>query len=134
MSKVGVLAAALAAAAVLTTGCGGSAVAAGQDAASARSSTCATVWTSNGKGSIRVCWSWYRSSGGGSYYGSYWGTFYDHAKDGKWVILQAKWAGRGWKPVQTAANKGTFSADYRGLKGLTFRACLTGGHCGSPAV
>ncbi|GAB3152657.1 hypothetical protein GCM10027290_43680 [Micromonospora sonneratiae] len=96
-------------------------------------SKCATVWTSNRAGSIYVCWTWYLSSDGVNYYGSFWGTFYDHAIDDRWVILQAKWYGRDWTPLRTAQNGGNFSGDYSGLRNLTFRACLTGGYCGAAA-
>ncbi|MEU4682499.1 hypothetical protein [Streptomyces xinghaiensis] len=134
MARISSFVASVAAAAALTAGIPGSAVAADQGAVSAQGSKCSTVWASNGKGSIRVCWTWYKSATSNSYYGSFRGTFYDHDKDGKWVILQAKWAGRGWTPIRTAANGGSFAGDYRGLNGLNFRACVGGGNCGSPAV
>ncbi|MFJ9684016.1 hypothetical protein ACIRP2_39410 [Streptomyces sp. NPDC101194] len=135
MRKIKSLAASMAAAAALTVGFASSAMAADQSAISIQSSKCSTVWTSNSKGSINVCWTWYKSASSNSYYGSFWGTFYDHAPtDGKWVILQAKWSGRDWTPIRTAANGGSFSGDYSGLNGLNFRACLTGGYCGSPAA
>ncbi|OKK08174.1 hypothetical protein AMK26_03895 [Streptomyces sp. CB03234] len=93
-----------------------------------------TLRTSNGAGSVRVKWTWHSSANGKSYYGSFWGTFYDHApKDKKYVLLQAKWQGKGWTTIRTAAKGGTFSGDYSGLKGLNFRACLQGGKCGAPA-
>ncbi|MDF4252143.1 hypothetical protein [Streptomyces sp. WMMB303] len=132
MVKIRPLIAAMAAATALTTGFAGSAVAAEQGSSSAQGSKCTTLWTSNGKGSVYVCWSWHKNSKG-TYDGTYSGKFYDHAKDGKWVILQARWACRGWTPVQTAANGESFSSDFYGISGLNFRACLTGGYCGSPA-
>ncbi|MGW4979171.1 hypothetical protein [Streptomyces mirabilis] len=134
MVKIRSLVASMAAAAALTAGFAGSSMAADQSTVSAQGSKCSTVWASNGKGSVNVCWTWYKSASGNSYYGSFWGDFYDHATDGKWVILQAKWSGKGWGPIRTAANGGSFSGDYSGLNGLNFRACLTGGYCGSPAV
>lgn len=134
MNTITSLVTATAAAAALTLGLANSATATDQSAASAQGHQCSTVWTSNRDGSANVCWSWTKSASGTSYYGSFSGDFYDHAKDGKWVILQAKWSGRGWTPIRTAANGGSFSGDYSGLNGLNFRACLTGGHCGHPAV
>ncbi|WP_432134591.1 MULTISPECIES: hypothetical protein [unclassified Streptomyces] len=92
-----------------------------------------TLWTSNGAGSIAVHWDWKRSADGRTYYGSFWGTFYDHKKDGKYVLLQAKWKGRGWTTIRSAAYGGTFKGDYSKLSGLNFRACLQGGHCGAAA-
>ncbi|RCV51869.1 hypothetical protein [Marinitenerispora sediminis] len=93
-----------------------------------------TLWTSNRAGSIDVSWTWSPSAGGG-YHGRFQGRFTDRApNDGRWVILQARWEGRGWTPVATAANGGTFDRNYQpGTRGLNFRACLTGGYCGSPA-
>jgi hypothetical protein len=99
----------------------------------ATSQKCSLLWTSNSAGSIDVCWTWNPSADGVNYYGSFWGYFYDHATDGRWVILQATWTGSGWHAIRTAANGGTFSGDYSGLRNLTFRACLTGGYCGSAA-
>ncbi|MFE5255951.1 hypothetical protein [Streptomyces coelicoflavus] len=133
MTKTKSFVASMAAAAALTVGFSGPAVATDQGAATAQGSKCTTVRTSNGKGSVYVCWSWHKSASGKSYYGSFSGKFYDHAKDGKWVILQAKWSGKGWTPIRTAANGESFSGDYSGLNGLNFRACLTGGYCGTPA-
>jgi hypothetical protein len=133
MAKTRSLVASMAAAAVLTVGFTGTAGAADQGTVSAQGSKCSTLWTSNGKGSVYLCWSWYKSASGKSYYGSFSGKFYDHAKDSKWVILQAKWSGKGWGPIRTAAKGESFSGDYSGLNGLNFRACLTGGYCGTPA-
>ncbi|CAM2987632.1 hypothetical protein G3260_006321 [Streptomyces albus] len=132
MVKFRSLIASMVAATALTTGFVGSAAAAEQSSVSAQGSKCATVWASNGKGSVHVCWNWHKNSRG-TYDGTYRGKFYDYAKDGRWVILQARWAGRGWTPVKTAANGESFSADFYGISGLNFRACLTGGYCGSPA-
>jgi hypothetical protein len=107
---------------------------AGVNGRSASGSTCATLWTNNRAGSIYACWDWHLNSRG-SYNGRYWGTFYDHKKDGKWVFLQAKWKGHGWVGAASAAYGGTYNKDYRALTGLNFRACLTGSpsHCGAPA-
>ncbi|MGK5631393.1 hypothetical protein [Streptomyces sp. URMC 123] len=123
-----------ASASATTTGAGaGAASSAAAEAGGARAQgqKCATVVTSNGAGSVDVCWNWYANSQG-SYNGRFWGTFHDRKpNDGRWVILHAIWSGGSWKPVATAANGESFSRDYTNLKGLTFRACLTGGYCGS---
>ncbi|GAA4900875.1 hypothetical protein ACFPM3_27395 [Streptomyces coeruleoprunus] len=92
-----------------------------------------TLWTSNRAGEIRITWDWKRSADGRTYYGSFWGTFHDHKIDKKYVLLQAKWQGQGWTTIRTAAKGESFKGDYSKLKGLNFRACLQGGHCGTPA-
>lgn len=92
-----------------------------------------TLWTDNGAGSIKIHWTWHHSASSNSYYGSFNGTFYDHKKDGKYVLLQAKWKGAGWTTIRSAGVSGTFGGDYHDLNGLNFRACLQGGHCGTPA-
>ncbi|NJP72779.1 hypothetical protein [Streptomyces sp. C1-2] len=133
MIRISSLVASMAAATALTVGLTGGATAATQTAASAQGSKCTTVTSSDGAGQVYVCWSWTKSASGNSYYGSFHGKFYDRATDGKWVILQAKWSGSGWTPIRTAANGESFAGDYSGLNGLNFRACVTGGHCGSAA-
>ncbi|MFF1699352.1 hypothetical protein ACFVXC_37965 [Streptomyces sp. NPDC058257] len=92
-----------------------------------------TLWTSNRAGQINIHWDWKSSADGKSYYGSFWGKFYDHKKDGKYVLLQAKWKGQDWTTIRTAANGEDFRGDYSKLNGLNFRACLQGGNCGAPA-
>ncbi|MEU0934222.1 hypothetical protein [Embleya sp. NPDC005971] len=125
--------AALTATLALTLGFAGTATEAGA-ATSALGDACRTVVTSNSAGKVYVCWNWYPNSSG-NYNGRFHGTFYDlNPKDGRWVILQARWKGQGWTPVATAANGGNFDRDYTNLRDLNFRACLTGGYCGSPAV
>lgn len=91
------------------------------------------LWTSNGAGSIDIKWTWHSSADGKTYYGSFGGKFYDHKIDKKYVLLQAKWQGKGWTTIRTAANGESFKGDYSKLKGLNFRACLQGGNCGAPA-
>ncbi|MGS2588569.1 hypothetical protein [Streptomyces hebeiensis] len=92
-----------------------------------------TLWTSNRAGSISIKWTWHSSADGKTYYGSYSGKFYDHKLDKKYVLLQAKWQGKGWTTIRTAANGENFKGDYSKLKGLNFRACLQGGNCGAAA-
>lgn len=53
-----------------------------------------TLWTSNRAGQINTHWDWKSSANGKSYYGSFWGKFYDHKIDGKYVLLQAEWKGQ----------------------------------------
>ncbi|MET9646856.1 hypothetical protein AB0K71_07230 [Streptomyces syringium] len=127
-SRIAILTAAVA----LTFGLAGTATAADADSVAAQGQKCSTVVTSNGAGKVDVCWNWYPNSSG-KYNGRFWGTFHDLNKnDGRWVVLQAIWSGQGWTPVATAKNGEKFSRDYTNLKGLTFRACLTGGggYCG----
>ncbi|MBC2876609.1 MULTISPECIES: hypothetical protein [Streptomyces] len=92
-----------------------------------------TVWTSDRSGEVQVNWEW-AGNGKGSYDGHYWGKFYDHKMDGKYVVLQAKWEGRGWFTVQSAQNGEGFNSRFHDIKGLNFRACLQGGgKCGAAA-
>jgi hypothetical protein len=133
-NKIRTLIAIFAVTAAMTAGFTGSTVAAEQQPAAAQGSSCAYLYTLSGKGQIDICWTWTRSASGSSYYGSYWGTFYDTAPtDGRWVILQARWAGQNWTTVDSASAGGGIARDYSGLNSLNFRACATGGYCGSPA-
>ncbi len=113
----------------------GSATAQSAGPVTAKGDKCRTVYAKSNKGHAYVCWTWYADSHG-TYYGSYWGSFYDtDPTDKQWVVLQATWNGAGrWGPVKSAANGENFRADYTGLRGLTFRACTDHGYCGSPAA
>ncbi|MEV5932953.1 hypothetical protein AB0L56_09415 [Streptomyces sp. NPDC052079] len=101
--------------------------------AAASGSANRVLWTSNRAGSIKIKWTWHSSADGKTYYGSFAGKFYDHKIDGKYVLLQAKWQGKGWTTIRTAANGESFRGDYSKLKNLNFRACLQGGNCGAAA-
>ncbi|MFI6587807.1 hypothetical protein [Embleya sp. NPDC050493] len=97
---------------------------------------CATLYAPNGTGSIEICWTWTKHAQGAGFYGSYWGKYHDNSRDQKHLILQAKSTSWNWGPVDAAtqgdnAHGEPFNKDYQHLSGLTFRACISGGGCGS---
>lgn len=87
--------------------------------AQAASQACTTLWPPDGKGSISICKTWTKHSGGKGYYGEYWGTMH-----GKNVVLEAWWDGRQERIAGTGdKSSSSFNRSYNHLERVYFRAC-----------